>query len=176
MQTPTRSKVCLASATTLVLGAWLGGNPFLPGPGTLPVGGSEPVVSDGSAAMAADELADQELADQKLADQKLADQKLAAQEPCPDAALRDAVVEVVRGLRGEPIWALRDGRFVVRNQKREAGQPAVLFVSAPQFEAPASGKPVSGKPVSGKPAAGKLLQGATPAVWQRPPAVKPEGE
>lgn len=174
MQTPTRSKVCLASATTLVLGAWLGGNPFLSGPGTQPVGGSGPVrgavpagsepavgalpgsFAGGSVAVVSDESAPNELA---------------AREPCPEAALRDAVVEVLRGSRGESIWALRDGRFVVRNPKREAGQPAVLFVSAPQFEAPAPGRPASGEP-----AVGKLPQGATPAVWQRPPAVKPEGE
>lgn len=140
MQTPTRSKVCLVSATTLVLGAWLGGNPFLQPPGAGCAADGGPTTG---------------------ADRDAAGPVAAVLEACPDASLRDAVLHVMRDDRGDPIWALRDGRFAVRNPVVGPGQPAVLFVAAPQGKAPEAAL-----------GAGK----AVPALWQRPTAAKPEGE
>jgi hypothetical protein len=149
MQTPTTSKVCLASAATLVLGAWLGGNPFLSGEG--PPGAEDsgsrspqPLVSGVGlprrAAVAGDRAA--------------AGVGTQGDELCPAPELRDHVLHVLRGPDGELLWALRDGRYAMRNAAARAGEPAVRFVSAPEGHA----------------------AGVVPAVWQRIAPVKPEGE
>lgn len=47
---------------------------------------------------------------------------------CPDLALRDSVVDVGRGLDGEPVWVLRDGRRMQRNPRVGKGEPVLVPV------------------------------------------------
>lgn len=54
-----------------------------------------------------------------------------AGEPCPDAALRDGVIAVVRGDDGRPVWILRDGRAVRAAPEPKQGASLVEFVTQP---------------------------------------------
>lgn len=144
-----QSKLCLVLALVVLVGALAFGNPFLsPGSpvvadGTLPpspdVEGGTTLVPDGpdaGAATTAAAVGKTPAVGQLVSLQTevpTSNEPLAGE--CPEESLRGLVVRLHHDHAGEPIWELRDGRFVRANPRHGAGEPLVLTVDASVLEA-----------------------------------------
>lgn len=165
-----QSKLCLALALIVLIGALVGGNPFLTGGAGVPLRtasstavptdasvsrDSAPIVLGGEtprAALVSLRAGSAPLAakDTRPLDRERGESAGVDGELCPDVLLRPLVVRVRHAVDGTPIWVLRDGREVRRNPRRGPGQPLVVPVVPVQ---PSGGAvPGAGAPESGKPA------------------------
>ncbi|MCC7066166.1 MAG: hypothetical protein IT456_25450 [Planctomycetes bacterium] len=138
-----QSKLCLVLALVVLVGALAFGNPFLPHGSPVVADGSllpSPDVEDGT--MLVPGGPDPGAASTPAAVGQLVSLQTevpTSNEPlvgeCPDDSLRGLVVRLRHDHAGEPIWELRDGRFVRANPRHGAGEPLVLTVDASVLEA-----------------------------------------